>query len=238
MSPHSNSIDWSDVFPIYFGIESDAAYAYVLFREEEVAIPMDGGVTIRGWFLNRGAGVPLVVMYAGNGMNVGEFHRFARQDTSKSYLLLNYRGYGRSEGEPTEEGIVADSLQAIEWAKSQLGADTKVILFAYSIGTGVAMQVAARQQPDAMILICPFARRATGEFTVFCSDEAAPHLTCPVTIMAATEDSLVLPDSTKALIAAFTQIEPTVYWFYTDHNSILSGCDFRTQVKATLAQYQ
>ncbi|MFI3244020.1 MAG: alpha/beta hydrolase [Akkermansia sp.] len=237
MSP-TPSIDWSQVFFGHLVSETDESLNFFFSRKEEVSITMPDGISLRGWFLNRGEGRPLVIMYGGNGMNVGDFHRFARKDSQKSYLLVNYRGYGRSEGEPTEDAIVADSIQLIKWAKAQLGDESKLLLVGFSIGSGVALQVAARHQPEHLILICPFDFKLAGDSKVFCGDQVAPLLRCPVTIFAGTEDCLIHPDRTKALIAAFTDKKPEVYWFPSDHNELMSRCDFRNRFTDVLLSYQ
>ncbi len=234
MNSPSPQIDWSQVFVGHDASDTDESFAFFFARREEVEIPMSDGSTLRGWFLNRGEGRPLVIMYGGNGMNVGNFHRFARRDSLKSYLLINYRGYGRSNGSPSEEAVVADSLQIIDWTKTQLKDDTKLIIVGFSLGSAVAIQVAARYQPGQLILICPFDHKVVGGAKVFCSDEIAPLLRCPVTIFAGTEDSLIHPDRTKALIAAFTSNQPQVFWFPAEHNEIMSRCDFRNRFREVL----
>ncbi len=230
--------DWSQVFIGHDVSDTDKSFEFFFTRKEEVSITMPDGINLRGWFLNRGEGRPLVIMYGGNGMNVGNFRHLARKDSLKSYLLINYRGYGRSEGKASEDAVVADSLQIIDWAKAQLGNESKLILVGFSIGSGVALQVAARHQPDHLILICPFDFKPIGGIKVFRGDQVAPQLRCPVTIFAGTEDSIIHPDRTKALIAAFTDKRPDVYWFPADHNEFMSRCDFRNRFTDILLSYQ
>ncbi len=81
---------------------------------------------------------PIVAPYRGRGMGV---------------LLVEYRGYGRSGGSPSQAGITADFLQAIEQtaARDEVDAD-RLIYYGFSIGGGVLCDVARTRPPAAMIL--------------------------------------------------------------------------------------
>lgn len=214
--------------------------------EARVEIPAQDGTTLRGWFFNRGANSPLVVFYGGNAMNVGGFINFATSDTSRSYLLINYRGYGGSEGKPTEKALVNDAQHCLRWARTQLGSPASVTLAGFSLGSGVATQVAAAEKPTALILICPFdsitevACNLVPVLPRFLpldswkSADFAHSITCPVTILRATNDSIVPPASTDALIRAFTATTPTVISFPADHNDIFTAPGFDEALQKAL----
>lgn len=199
---------------------------------EQVEIKAADGVALRGWFFNRGQNSPLVVYYGGNAMNVGAFVEMAQSDTTRSYLLINYRGYGNSEGEPAEAALVQDACHCLHVARKKIGNPASVTLVGFSLGSGVATQVAALENPDALILICPFdsITEVACNFVpvlprllpldTWKSAAYAPKISCPVTILRASYDSVVPRDSTDALIHAFTNTSPTVYEFPCDHNDI------------------
>ncbi len=206
-----------------------------------VDIPTADGTVSRGWLLNRGARAPLVAVYGGNNMNVGSFLFLAERDKSRSYLLINYRGYGQSEGSPTQAALVADACAQIEWARQQLGSPASVHLLGFSIGSGVAMQVAAQrlardaQGVGSVVLICPFdslkstARHLAGRFLAslireddFDSATVAPRITCPLTIIAGRRDTIVLPEQVERLAAACTQSTPRLHWLDAGHNDVFS----------------
>ena len=213
----------------------DADYGH---QAHAITIPATDGTVLRGWFFNRGAETPLVAMFGGNAMNVGAFANIAAADTTRSYLLINYRGYGDSEGQPSEAAIVADARHCIAHARTQLaGSATPLYLVGFSLGSGVATQVAAAEQPDALVLICPFdsiTSVACGMVPVlprllpidsWNSAAHAPRITCPVTILRAQYDTIVPPDSTDALIRAFAT-PPTVISYPAGHNNIFSSPGF------------
>lgn len=215
----------------------DAEYGH---EAQRVTIAAADGVPLRGWFFNRGAGSPLVAMYGGNAMSVGSFADIAAADTTRSYLLINYRGYGSSEGEPSEQALVADARHCLRYARLKLGgAPASVTLVGFSLGSGVATQVAAAENPDALVLICPF----DSITNVACnmvpllprllpldswrSVDYAPRIRSRVSILRATHDSIVPPAGTDALIRAFRATTPTVHAFPSDHNDIFTAPGFR-----------
>lgn len=243
----SSCISRGIIFPGPAAHDTDALYQSYFQASEAIEIKTPDGICLRGWFVNRGVQAPLVVMYGGNAMNVGAFCDFARADESRSYLLVNYRGYGSSEGKPSQDAIVGDSIMAIDWAGQQLGSSPKLILVGFSIGSGVAMQVAAKTNPDAVILICPFdsveavARQMLGGFGAFLvrnnafrSTEVAPQLNCPVTIFAGSQDTIIPPERTIMLIASFTQTKPLVYWLPAGHNDLMSAPTFAARFERAL----
>ena len=216
-------------------------------EQQHVSLKAEDGTALRGWFFNRGANTPLVVLYTGNAMNVGALNDLAEADTARSYLLMNYRGYGDSEGTPSEALLVQDARRCLSGARKKLGTPASVTLVGFSLGSGVATQVAAAEQVDALVLICPF----DSITTVACnmvpfiprllpldswnSAHFAPHITCPVSILRAQYDSIVPPSSTDALMRAFKAVEPKVFSFECDHNDIFGMEGFTTTLRRQFA---
>ena len=213
--------------------------------ESAIALKADDGTVLRGWFFNRGAGTPLVVFYGGNAMNVGNFASIAAADPTRSYLLMNYRGYGGSEGKPSEASLVADARSCIAQARALMGTPGPLSLVGYSLGSGVAMQVAAGTKTASLILVCPFdsmTEVACNQVPFFPrilpmddwkSSQYAPYITCPVTIMRAQTDDIVPAESTDRLIQSFPTT-PTIKTYPADHNSIFSCPDFTTDIMKAL----
>jgi fermentation-respiration switch protein FrsA (DUF1100 family) len=112
------------------------------------AAPADSG----GWWL---------LINHGNYGNIGfgerpEFYAHAR-DLGLNLFAYDYRGYGRSEGRPAEQGIYADALGAYRYLVDSLQVPpTRIILFGHSLGTGVATELAARVPAAALVLEAPY----------------------------------------------------------------------------------
>ncbi len=244
----SSCISRSFIFPGPLADDTDDKYQAYFAPQDAIEIQIASGDMLRGWFVNRGVDAPLVVMFGGNAMNVGAFGDLVKADQKRSYLLLNYRGYGNSEGSPSQDAIVGDTIMSIYWLQFHRKIrPSKLILVGYSIGSGVAMQVAAKTSPDGIVLLCPFdsveavAREHLGAFGAFMvrndafrSTEVAPKIRCHVTIFAGSKDDIIPPERTIALINAFTQTKPQVYWLPAGHNDLLGAKGFLPRFEKAL----
>jgi pimeloyl-ACP methyl ester carboxylesterase len=112
------------------------------------------GVSIRGWEVNPGRDRALVY-YGGNGEGldwlVPELGDRFPEHTS---YLVAYRGYGASEGKPSERVLLADALAVLDHAAARHAGPVDVV--GRSLGSGVAVQVAVRRRVERLVLITPF----------------------------------------------------------------------------------
>ncbi len=79
-------------------------------------------------------------------------------------LMIDYRGYGMSEGEPSENGLYADVDAALKWLKSNGLSDSRLIMYGYSMGTAPATKLSSENfsmKPSKLILEAPFASAET-----------------------------------------------------------------------------
>jgi pimeloyl-ACP methyl ester carboxylesterase len=125
----------------------------VAAEQTDLALRVDG-VTLRGWEVNPGQERALVY-YGGNGEGldwlVPELGRRFPRHTS---YLLAYRGYGASEGTPSERVLTSDALAVHDHAAARHRGPVDVI--GRSLGSGVAVQVAVRRPTERLVLITPF----------------------------------------------------------------------------------
>ena len=119
---------------------------------EEFTTTTDDGVEIKGWYW-PGPKPLTIVIFHGNGGHRGhrvELMRMLRNRLGVSLCMPDYRGYGGSAGSPTEDGLYRDAEATLAWLR-----DRGVSSFIYmgeSLGTGVAVELARRQPPRALIL--------------------------------------------------------------------------------------
>ena len=91
-------------------------------------------------------------------------------------LVFDYRGYGKSEGEPSEKGICEDGDAAAQWLAKRAGVKTSdLTLAAHSLGTGVAVDVGVKHQVKTLLLMSPFAEMPDAAAAVLVRARAAPH---------------------------------------------------------------
>ena len=145
---------------IYFPLrelESDPSDLGLPF--DEVYFVTQDGVRLHGWFVPGEK--DLVWLWChGNAGNIS--HRLENlallhQELGISIFLFDYRGYGRSEGRPSEKGTYLDAEAALAYLHSRGDVNKdRIIYFGRSLGAAVAVEMATRQAPAALILESPF----------------------------------------------------------------------------------
>ena len=127
---------------------------------EEVFFPTSDGHRLHGWYIPGNSGTTLL-WFHGNGGNIG--HRVeelalvhARLDAN--VFIFDYRGYGNSEGSPSEQGIYRDARAALAYLRSRPEpAPQQIVYFGRSLGAALAIELAAEQPPAGLVLVAPFA---------------------------------------------------------------------------------
>jgi len=113
------------------------------------------GATLRGWIVNPDSSGPLVIYFGGNAEELSTaVATFARLDATTA--LINYRGYGASDGSPSLGRLSDDAHAVVVAMHARWGADRPVILFGRSIGSGLAAQATRAAPVDGVILMSPF----------------------------------------------------------------------------------
>lgn len=141
---------WKQRGLVYYG-----EYTRVEAATTDFALTRDDGVVLRGWVVNAGAR-DVVLYFGGNGENVGRMRDPLRTwlPTRASYLVA-YRGYGASDGAPSQDAIFADALALYDdVAARHPGA--RVAAIGSSLGSGVAAYVAAQRPLDRLVLVTPY----------------------------------------------------------------------------------
>jgi len=129
---------------------------------EDVALKASDGVALNGWFFPADTNSPraalVVLLCHGNAGNIS--HRLdtcrALLATGVSAFVFDYRGYGRSQGRPSEEGTYRDAQAAYQWLRQRGFAGTNIIVFGESLGGGVAAELAARETLGGLVLQSTF----------------------------------------------------------------------------------
>jgi fermentation-respiration switch protein FrsA (DUF1100 family) len=113
-------------------------------------------VRLHGWYVHHARARGALLFCHGNAGNIthrAEAVRLLHDRAALSVLVFDYRGYGRSQGRPSESGVLADAAAARTWLARRAGiAPTQVIVFGESIGGAVAVDLAANGGARALIL--------------------------------------------------------------------------------------
>ena len=132
--------------------------AEVGIKYEEVSLDTSDGVTVHGWFI-PGPSTRTLLFFHGNAGNISHRLDSIRQfrDLGLSVFIIDYRGYGQSEGRTTEKGIYRDAEAAWRYLIEARGiAASDIVVFGRSLGASVASWLAAKYQPSALIVESSF----------------------------------------------------------------------------------
>jgi len=125
---------------------------------EEIWLQSSDGPRLHGYWL-PGRGERVLVWYPGNAGNISHRLPNARLLVDRfglDILLVDYRGYGHSQGQPSEAGLYRDGLALYAAALARGYRPAQVVLFGRSLGAAVAVEVARQQPAGAVILETPF----------------------------------------------------------------------------------
>jgi fermentation-respiration switch protein FrsA (DUF1100 family) len=128
------------------------------FGVREVEVQTADGLTLLAWYYPPRDGQPVIAYFHGNGGHLG--HRakrlpaFARD--GHGVLMVEYRGYGGNPGVPTETGLYADGAAALDFLASEGIPPNRLMLYGESLGSGVAVTLAAQREVAGLILEAPY----------------------------------------------------------------------------------
>ena len=129
-------------------------------QREDVAFATQDGVHLHGWYCPVPRPRCVFLMMHGNAGNIT--HRVDRitawqRSLNVSVFVFDYRGYGRSTGQPNEPSVYSDARAAYHWLTADQGiAPDDVVFFRELLGAAVALHLATEVPPRALILESPF----------------------------------------------------------------------------------
>lgn len=186
---------------------------------QEVTVVSSDGTKLQGWFqrTRKAAKAPLLIYFGGNEEDVSYLP--ARNDRVEgwSFLMMNYRGFGPSEGKPGEAAFFRDALAIYDAFARRDDVDAKrVAVMGVSLGSGVATYLAAHRPVQAVVLVTPYDSivRVAGEKFWFApvalilkhrfdSLALAPGVRQPALFMVASEDEMIPAASSQRLFDAW-----------------------------------
>jgi uncharacterized protein len=184
---------------------------------EDVRLRASDGTVLAAWWIPAEGARGAVVLAHGNGGNMSHRLDKARllHDLGWSVLLFDYRGYGASDGEPSEEGTYTDMAAAADHVLSARGVDAaRLVLYGESLGGAVAIEAACRRYPGALVVDSSFTglREMARHYYPWLpasllryrydSLSRMPSLRCPVMVLHSPQDDIVPYTMGRALFDA------------------------------------
>ena len=126
---------------------------------EDVSFATEDGLALSGWYLPAPDAERVLLFFHGNGGNISHrgpslalFHRLGL-----NVLIVDYRGYGNSEGSPSESGLYMDAMAAWSYLINEKGfTANEVVIFGRSLGGVVATNLASKVKASGLILESTF----------------------------------------------------------------------------------
>lgn len=125
---------------------------------EEILLNTDDGEQIVAWYSKAKDDKPTILYFHGNGgaLRYRTERIMLMQQQGYGLLMPSYRGYSGSTGSPSEKNIISDSLLAYKWLIENGLNGKQIVLYGESLGSGVAVQLAAQKETACMILEAPY----------------------------------------------------------------------------------
>ena len=133
------------------------------FNYKEIFIETDKKIKLKSWFIEKDLkNFKTILLFHGNAGNL--FNRvYKLNELNKldlNILIISWRSFSGNKGKPTEKNLYHDAQEAVKWLKAQ-GLDNKnIILYGESLGTGIAIELASKNNFGGIILESPFTSMA------------------------------------------------------------------------------
>jgi hypothetical protein len=225
---------------IYFPTpETESAVAQVLWIES-------AGERLKVWAVER-PGPRALLYFGGNADDVtGHIEPFVAAFPEHSLYLVNYRGYGGSSGRPSEAGLVGDALAVFDHLHARRA---DIAVMGRSLGSGVAVQLAAVRPVSRLVLVTPFDSLVNVAKEYFRwlpvgllmrdryeSARRAPQVSAPVLVVVAGDDEIIPRARSEALASAFAPGQARVVVVPgVGHNTLDLSPEYLGSVQAFLA---
>ena len=204
---------------------------------------------IQAWHVPAAPGAPLVLYFGGNAEDVSwMIPDAAARVPGVAWLLVSYRGYGGSEGSPSEATIFADALKWYDYVMKELK-PKEISVFGRSLGSGAAVFLASERKVASVILVTPFdsllevARRHYPFLPVslmlkhpFDSIARAPKVSVRLLCLAAARDEVIPSSHAKKLFDAWGGPKRWIELEGAGHNSTDGVPAFWQSIKVFLQQ--
>ncbi|MCK4956204.1 MAG: alpha/beta fold hydrolase [Candidatus Cloacimonetes bacterium] len=210
-------------------------------RSISISVTANDGTLLHGFLINQNNNKPkkVVLVFLGNAQKINSnLIKYFSSFENWSFVLVDYRGYGQSEGHPSENVLYSDALSVYKWIKEKLN-PSQFAVFGHSLGSAVATQLASKASFEKIVLISPFesciklAEEYLPTFYLpllfkykFESELYAKQIETPVHVFVGTKDNIVPNSHSRKLFECWKSGGTYIKIVGADHNNMLGQKQF------------
>ena len=144
---------------LYHPSENNYQNDTIQFNHQEIFIKVNDEIKLKSWIINKDLkNFKTLVFFHGNAGDLSNrIYKLNELDKLNiNILLISWRGFSGNEGYPTEKNLYEDAEAAIKWLNKKKVSNSQIILYGESLGTGVAVEIASKNNFNSIILESPF----------------------------------------------------------------------------------
>jgi alpha-beta hydrolase superfamily lysophospholipase len=237
---------------IFLPEKLDKNFEFAFIREfEEINVKTKDNTILNGLLFKADNSKGLIFYLHGNAGSVRTWGEVAKTYTDLNYdvFMLDYRGYGKSEGKITNEELLYQDLQTVYDELTSKYDESKIIVLGYSIGTGMAAKIASVNNPKLLILQAPYYsltdlmkhtlpiiptfilkyKFETNKFITDCK--------MPVIIFHGNQDEVIYYNSSVKLKGLMKKSDSLITLNGQGHNGMTENIEYRTAVQEILKKH-
>ncbi len=234
---------------IFFPEKLNKSYEF-RFSEKfyEKSYLMDDGIKLHGLLFKADTCKGIVYYFHGNAGSAENWGNISLVFTKLNYdlLLLDYRGYGKSEGKIVSEKQMFNDAQKVYDELTKEYSQDNIIVLGYSIGTGIAANVAYKNNPKSLILLAPYYNLPdlvqqiypiVPRFIIkykFFTNKYLAKIKTPVYLFHGLEDELIPYENSKRLYELCQPNGKLILLQNQGHNGINENTDFQKELSSIL----
>lgn len=236
---------------IFFPPKLEKNYKFSFGQKfEELNIVTKDQKLLNGLLFKADSSKGLIFYLHGNAGSLDSWGQVAKTYTDLHYdvFMLDYRGYGKSEGSINGQGQFFEDIQIAYDLLKKSYSENKIIVLGYSIGTGLAAKVASTNNPKLLILQAPYfslidMMRHTYPIIPtfilkykFQTDEYIKDCKMPVVIFHGNQDEVIYYGSSQKLKEGFKKQDTLITLNGQGHNDMTDNPDYRTEMQKILTR--
>jgi len=234
---------------IFFPKKLDKFYKFNFDqRLEEINIKTTDGTSLNGLLFKADSSKGLVFYLHGNAGSLSSWGKVAKTYTALNYdvFILDYRGYGKSEGSIDGQNQLFQDLQTVYEELKKKYSEDKIIVLGYSIGTGLASELASTNKPKLLILQAPYysltdmMRHTYPIIPTFIlkyrfeTNEYMKNCKMPIVIFHGNQDEEIYYGSSLKLKEQFKKQDTLITLNGQGHNGMTNNAEYKTAIRQIL----